>query len=316
MRLTVFIFLIFSSALAQEKAEEKLGVTVKLGGLTPALQVEANAPETTATKLTYKPSTQAKTFLAADNEHFGISLSAYNPRTSEFRQTYGNGQSLDFQFRLTWQAYYLETYLQQYKGYYLSNPEEVMTAPFGPNGEYPKNSSLRGQHYGVQAFRFSNPESFHPRRAFQLVDRSRQSGGSWYSFAATHYHEAKTTQSLVPATAIDNYSTLSDWKKATAWTVAAGGGGAYSYVYNEHWVLSGLLGFGLGQQWSSAKYLNDKENKAQLVLKSQVKLAAGYSGESFLSGFNVQFDSTQIRLKSTEIVLSAVETSVFVGWRF
>jgi hypothetical protein len=293
------------------------GLMIKFGGLTPALDLETRAPETGATDIKYKPSTQAKTFLAFDYKNLGASISAYNPRDSDFRRKFGNGQFFDLQLRATRNEYYLESYFQSYKGYYLENASKVMTSPFGSEGQYPQNSSLKAQHYGVQIFQFHHPEKFSPRKAIEFVDPSTESGGSWYYSAALNSHQVFTKESLVPATAIDNYGSLSDLKNIQSFTAAVGAGGGYSLVIAPNsWVLSGMLGFAVGPQWASAKYTNDRENRNQLSVKTQIKLAAGYSGEQFVSGINLQYDTTQIRLKSSELGLSSLESAFFIGYRF
>ena len=293
------------------------GLTIKFGGLTPALDLEARAPDTGATDIKYKPSTQAKTFLAFDYKNLGASISAYNPRDSDFRKKFGNGQFFDLQLRATRNEFYLESYFQSYKGYYLENASKVMTNPFGGEGQYPQNSSLKAQHFGVQIFKFHNPEKFQPRKAIEFVDPSNESGGSWYYSAALNSHQLFTKESLVPATAIDNYGSLSDLKNIQSFTAAVGAGGGYSLVLAPNsWVMSGMLGFAVGPQWASARYANDREDRNQLSVKTQIKLAVGYSGEQFISGINIQYDTTQIRLKSSELGLSSLESALFVGYRF
>lgn len=293
------------------------GLTIKFGGLTPALDLEVRAPDTGATDIKYKPSTQAKTFLAFDYKNLGASISAYNPRDSGFRKKFGNGQFFDLQLRATRNEYYLESYFQSYKGYYLENASKVMTNPIGGEGQYPQNSSLKAQHYGVQIFQFHSPEKFQPRKAIEFVDPSKESGGSWYYSAALNSHQLFTKESLVPATAIDNYGSLSDLKNIQSFTAAVGAGGGYSLVLAPNsWVFSGMLGFAVGPQWASARYVNDREDRSQLSVKTQIKLAIGYSGEQFISGINIQYDTTQIRLKSSELGLSSFESALFVGYRF
>ncbi|MFN9069041.1 MAG: DUF4421 family protein, partial [Bdellovibrionales bacterium] len=313
MRVTTFLtimlgcnYLVFSQAsdLLATEEKERAPIIIKFGGAVPALNIEAKTIDSSSTPINYRPSTQAKTFVSFDYDKYGISLSGYNPRTSEFRKKFGEGSALDFQFRFDWEPLYIETYYQQYKGYYLENANEVMPSPFGSNGEYPSNSSLEAKHIGVQIFKYKNRENFHPHQSLLFIDRAQKSGGSGFYSVSLQYHEARSSQSIVPTTAFDNYGELANWQESSVLTASIGGGGAYSLVLREKWVLSGLIGFGIGQQSSLANYANDKENEDKVVFKSQVKLAAGYTTEKFISGLNIQYDSTQIRLQSTEIVLS------------
>lgn len=313
-KLLLLILLFTQLSLAWEIPK---GLTFKFGGLTPALDLEVRDPNTGATNINYKPSTQAKTFLAFDYKNLGASISAYNPRDSDFRKKHGDGQFYDLQLRATRNEYYLEGYFQSYKGYYLENASKVMTNPFGSEGQYPLNSSLKAQHYGVQIFKFHHPEKFNPRKAIEFVDPSTESGGSWYYSAALNSHQLSTKESLVPATAIDNYGSLNNLKNIQSLTAAVGAGVGYSLVMAPNsWVLSGMMGFALGPQWASARYTSDREDRNQFSVKTQIKLAAGYSGEQFISGINLQYDTTQIRLKSSELGLSSLESALFIGYRF
>jgi hypothetical protein len=320
MRLTVLQILMmgfYPCAFSLEVEETpRTPIIIKFGGAVPALNLEAKTIDSSSTPINYRPSTQAKTFVSADYDKYGVSLSTYNPRTSDFRKKYGEGSALDFQFRFDWEPLYIETYFQQYKGYYIQNANEVMPSPFGPNGEYPGNPSLEAKHIGIQIFKYKNRENFHPHQSLLFIDRAQHSGGSGFYSLSLQHHEASSSQSIVPSTAFDNYGELANWQESSVLTVSIGGGGAYSFVLQEKWVFSGLIGFGIGQQRSLANYANDKENEEKVVFKSQVKLAAGYTTEKFISGINLQFDSTQIRLQSTEIILSAIDTAVFIGWRF
>lgn len=292
------------------------GITVKYGANTPSLDLNASSPDSNAKELQYKPSTQGKTFIGFDYKNYGASLSAINPRDSEFRKKYGNGRSLDFQFRYTLNEFYVESYYQQYKGYYLSNPGKVMTNPFGADGEYPQNTGLKTEHYGVVAFKFQNPEKFHPRRAFELIERPGEGGGSWYYSLGVNTHKVRTSDSLVPATSTNNYLRLEDLRTVKAYTLSLGAGGGYSLVFREAWILSGLFGLSLGNQWLEAKYTDKNETRSAATIKTHVKGGLGYSGEKFLTGVIIQSDSTPLMSKNSELMLSTTEATFVFGWRF
>lgn len=312
--LTVFLLTLTTKTLMAQNAWE--GVTIRYGVITPSLDLRATSPDTSARDLEYRPSTQGKSFVGVDYKNYGASLSASNPRDSEFRTKYGNGRSVDFQFRYTLNEYYIESYYQQYKGYYLSNAGRVMTNPFGPNNEYPQNSGLKTEHYGAVVFKFLSPEKFHPRRAFEMIEKPNGSGGSWYYSAGLNAHKLRTTESLVPATAVHNYAQLADLRSAQAYTLSIGGGGGYSWVFREAWILSGLFGLSLGNQWIKAKYEDDKDEQNLLGVKSHVKIATGYSGEQFFAAISIQGDNTPLISQNSELEFSTLETGIVFGWRF
>lgn len=191
-----------------------------------------------------------------------------------------------------------------------------MTNPIGVNGEFPQNGSMKLDHYEVQITKFLDSAEFNPRRAFEFTDKPTESGGTWYVNGGASSHRVRTPVSLVPATATGSYAQLDDFRTATSTMLFVGGGGAYSYVFNTHWVLSGLLGVAWGSQWTKFKLVSENQNNNVGSFKSQMKIAFGYSGEDFLSGLIVQSDSTQIDQQELELQLSAAEASVFFGWRF
>lgn len=310
--LTVFVFQVSS---AQEKADESK-VVVKLGALTPSLEFDAKDTGQKSPALDFLPSTQAKTLIGVHFKNYGFSLSAYNPRTSDFRSKHGDGKSIDFQLRYSYEDYYLESYYQQYKGYYLKNPEKILASPFGPNGEYPQNKGLKTEHYGIMIYKFLDIENFHPRRAFEMVDRPTKSGGSWYYSASANAHRMKTAESLVPAGSVHTYPGLENLRSISAYTIAGGAGGAYSYVFREAWVASALFGVSLGSQWIKSKYTEDTSYTNVASLKTQGKAALGYSGEQFLAALNLQLDVTQIKHTPSELAFRSVESTLFLGWRF
>lgn len=292
------------------------GVTVKYSAITPSLNLTAKSPDVIRRELQYKPSTLGKIAFGFDYKNYGATLSTAIPRDSEFRHKYGEGQSTDFQFRYSYDVFYIESYYQQYKGYYLDNASDIMPNPYGPNGEYPQNSSLKVEHYGVLLFKFLNPEKFHPKRALELTEKPKGSGGSWYYVFGLNTHKLRTAESLVPSTATGNYLELGNLRSTRSYTLSAGGGGAYSWVFGDSWVLTGFFGISLGNQWGDTRFLNHDENKTQSAAKTQTKFLVGYSGEKFLAGFSVQGDSTQIVNSNADLTLSSIEATVFAGWRF
>jgi len=291
-------------------------VVVRFGGLGPKLELNAGDPETNARDLEYQPAIQSKTFLGINYKTYGVALSTFNPRTSDFRKKHGNGRATDFQFRYLHQSYFFETFYQQYRGYYLSNAKRVMTNPLGPDGECPSNSSLRTERYGIVISRFSDIEKFNPLRALDLTLRPTQGGGTWYTTASLNAHRIRTPQTLVPATATESYPGLQDLRDTRATTLGVGGGYAYSFVFREAWVASAMAGLSLGSQWIESRYVNDKAHNHVGALRSQLKAALGYSGEKFLSAFTLQMDGTQIKNRGSELNLTASEFAIFFGFRF
>ncbi len=300
----------------EQDASKLEGLTVTFGFLTPGLLIAADLPKAGTETLNFKPATQGKTFLGFDYNNYGLSISTFNPKEEQFKEKFGNGNAQDYQFRFLYEEIYFEAIYQRYRGYYLEDPRAVSSSPFGPNGEYPQYSGLKTEHYGFQFIKFRNLERFSPKRAFDFTEAPKGSGGSWFYSGSLNKHRITTPISLVPAMPLDNYGKLADLRAAEATTLALGGGGAYSYVYRDHWVLSGLLGFSLGSQLSRAKYLSDDEESSRVASKLIARIGLGYSGKKFIAGLQAATDTTIISNSSSRFDLMSSQVVLFGGWRF
>ena len=331
LKLLPLLLCCFSQSLAQTKTEstalEKVptekqelkfphGLTLSFGALTPGLNLEADLPDTKVKTLNYLPSTQGKTFAGFDYNNYGLSISTFNPKQQSFRTKFGNGHAEDYQFRFLYRELYFEALYHKYRGYYLDKPERVMTNPYGPNQENPQFKDLKTEHYGFQLIKFAHLENFSPKRAFDFTEKPKGSGGSWFYSGSINRHRLSTPTSIVPATAIDNYGQLIELRSAETLTVAVGGGGAYSYVFMDHWIASGLFGISLGTQMIKARYTNKDEESGMGTSKLLARIGFGYSGDKFFGGIQGTTDVTSINNSSTHLNLSTTQGAGFFGWRF
>jgi len=161
-------------------------------------------PDGNVKTLNYLPSTQGKTFVGLDYNNYGVSISAFNPKRSSFKDQFGNGQAEDYQFRFLYKEIYFEALYQRYRGYYLTDPSKVMSNPFGPNREYPQFKDLKTDHAGIQLIKFAHLENFSPKRAFDFTEKPKSSGVSWFYSGSINKHHRTTPTSIVPGTAFDN----------------------------------------------------------------------------------------------------------------
>lgn len=288
-------------------------LTVQLGYRTPALDFTLTNE---GHDVEYTSKVASQTYAGIAYGSFGIAGAVSNGNLSdEDKARYGSSRANDWQFRFFGEKFTWDFFYQDYKGYYIENSEQIDPAL---NAESPRiqRGDIQSLHYGLQLFYAFSPERYHMGGAFDSRVRQIESGGSWVAFAGLDQHRLSADLSLVPAVRQADFGKLGTFERGNFVIARAGGGYAYTAVWNRKWYLSGLLTAALGAQRGEYRLSTGDEDSAETTAGTNVKMSLGYAGDSTVAGLAVMMDQSQLRVGTGDISMATKQATIFFGMRF
>ena len=117
----------------------------------------------TGKNLVLQPNGQTNIGLGLNYKHFGLGLAFGLPKSSESNTKYGKTQRVDIQGSIYGNKIGGDGFLQMYKGYYNSNPNDFID---WNDDNFPQNPSMRILSVGISSFYLFNSEKYSYRAAF------------------------------------------------------------------------------------------------------------------------------------------------------
>ncbi|ALM48156.1 hypothetical protein AMR72_04145 [Flavobacterium psychrophilum] len=195
---------------------------------------------------------------------------------------YGKTKSFDFQIHNYGRKFLFDVFYQNYKGFYSDN--KVITT-------YPETSV---QLIGGEITYVFNNRQFSAKAAFDQTQKQLQSAGSWLIGGGAYYFKLGL-QELTGDTSIDNFQ------------LGVNGGYGYSWVINEHWLLSGMatVGVNAGNEWESFKYM-----KLKLYPTAFARGAAGYRKDDWGVGLSFIINNKQVYYMQDDFSLASINMQI------
>lgn len=172
----------------------------------------------------------------------------------------GKTESFDFQLHNYGRKFLFDIFVQQYKGFYVEEPEVVL---------YPDLEVIQ---YGVNAQYVFDGKRFSYKAAFDQNEIQRRSCGSFTVGGGVYYNKIK------------NGSILHKNGVLKSFQISATGGYAYTWVINRHWYVSGSGSTGLS--WSNESFRTIGHEDVKIYPTFFTRVAAGYNHDRWSLGIN------------------------------
>ena len=202
------------------------------------------------------------------------------------------GQSHFFDFQLgyhntRWGA---DLFVQNYSGFFIKN-----TTEFGGANPYYLFPNLKWSHYGLIGRWAMDNQGFSISALTTQSEQIKKTAGSYFLVGGYRYHSLDTDVSIIPTTLSGINTEMESLRKLKTHSLNLGTGAGKYWVNDSHLFIGGL--FDLIGTYGIYNYdiTNGTTNSSYGTLSYNLKLAFGYSGESFRTGINFSADVTTLK---------------------
>jgi hypothetical protein len=202
---------------------------------------------------------------------------------------YGESRYFDLQAHTILRSYIIDFYLQWNKGYYLSNPEDLIPG-WDPDGPFPMRGDMRTHILGLNVQYLFNSERFSYKASFLQNEFQKKSAGSPI-LGLEAYWMLGMTDSLMIGGNIPKSGFLEnqDFNQVDIANAGVNGGYTYTFVWDEklYLSLSTVLGFSAG--YNQIHYTDSSTtitSKMTVGYCNTSRVSLGYNSKRYFVGLS------------------------------
>ena len=239
--------------------------------------------------LAYRPNNRTLFGIGVNHGFLGINIGVNFPFINEDDDKYGETKYYDFTMRLFSRRYNATIYLQNYRGYYLRNTEDMIPGWEKDSGYYIRND-IKSFTIGFDLAYIFNSGRFSCRAAILQNEWQKKSAGSFLLGGTVFYTAATGDSSIVPSNLYYGlfFNNLK-FNRSTNFSFGPTAGYAYNYVLKEHFFILGILSGSLNMAFTQL-HLVENEDRVKsgtvLGLRAEVLLSAGYNSDRWYFGLS------------------------------
>jgi hypothetical protein len=294
-------------------------LTTRLYFLGESVRFQIN-PLKSGVNLTYVPSSNLKFGIAGFYKWFGLGLAVRNP--FHFRKTDGKPEKssiLDLRVNAYGTALSAEIVYQDYKGFYLNDPEQVIPG-WEQGDDYPWRGDLTISSFSAIIYYLTNYRKHSSRAAYIQTERQLKSAGSPVIAPAIIHLALDADSSLIPSSFLEDHGVDLDESivngKFTSMGLSAGY--SYTFVFLQYFYINLNLVPGMYYQWYT--YRTDEktiQGSAWTVLWT-ARGAMGYNSDRIYAGISAVagYKSDPLPIGNSDFNLDMSQFRVWIGTRF
>ncbi|PZF73074.1 DUF4421 domain-containing protein [Taibaiella soli] len=240
------------------------------------------------TKLAYKPNDNYNLGFGFNYKFIGLNIGLNFPFINHDDDKYGTTNYLDVQSHIYLRKLTVDLWGQYYKGFYLSNPSDALSN-FNASS-YPIRPDIHLLALGIDLQYIFNDEKFSFRAAFLQNEYQKKSSGSWMLGGSIYNVFLRGDTAFVPTHFVKPENDANYYfNKSNIYSIAAGGGGAYTFVIKQHFFItaSAMLEAGFNYTVMKNTWSDTKDDRGGPQLITTVRFAAGYNSEKYFAGIHI-----------------------------
>lgn len=235
----------------------------------------------------YKSNAQNNLGIGFTYKFFGLNIGYPFSFMNPGKEKYGKTKKLDAQTHLYLHKYAIDFYGQMYKGYYLANPDDILTYKVEPN--YPLRPDIRTRNFGLVFQYIFNHKKFSYRAAYVQNEIQKKSVGTWVAGAAAYYVGVQADSALLPPDIKNpNFFGGYNYNHSSLGSVSVNGGYAYTFVLKHSFflMLSALGGAGVNYTNLSDQMNHVHMDKVLPGVNVTTRVALGYNSDRYFAGIH------------------------------
>jgi hypothetical protein len=276
-------------------------------------------PEGAKNGVFFKPNIHTKVGLAGFYKWFGLGLAVRSPFYKRDEDIKGKSKIIDLRINAYGKAIAAEISIQDYKGFYIDNPDEVYDE-WLPGGEYPKRPDMRISSTSAIFYYIFNYKKHSIRAAYIQNERQLKSSGSLMLMPAVLFLKLSADSCIIPKAYIDKYNIdpSEQIKSGNFKLFGMSAGYSYTLVMLKYFYIN--ASFLPGCFLQKYKYENNTgtERREKFSLLWLGRLAFGYNSDKFYAGIGgvFGFNSTPIPILETNFHYDMNQIRLWIGTRF
>jgi len=280
-----------------------------------SLQFSISPPSDT-NQVQYAPNVNAVAGFGVYFKGLGLSFNFKLTQPSQVRKQKGQSQYTDFRLNSFGKKIGFDAYYQDYKGYYIENPNEIF--PNWRGLAFPKRGDLEIQNIATNVFYIFNRDKFSYRSSFVHDEQQLRSSGTFLLTASLGYLRIKADSSLIPRNPrFRRGKDKSFFRNANAYSFAITPGYAYNFVFLKKMYFSLSLSALVGMQYYYLTLPNERKvDDFASFFKGIGRMSLGYNSEKWVLGFNLQLDAQTLNTPNIKMNTTLTDFSFFIGRRF
>lgn len=225
---------------------------------------------------------------------YGISGSLPLSSAGNDPTRYGKTSYFDFQFNYTSRRWGADFFYQNYRGFYLKEPEKFIEG-YVPGMPNPQFGGLRILNTGVGAF-YNFNDRYSANAAFSQGERQLSSAGSFVADSAVSYTQIDTGASLVPSSQIAQYPDLDRYRGGEYWLWVSRIGYGYNFIYRRM-TLGALLAFGPNLQHQTNFTESGSGSALRVSVSARVRASLWFEFHDEFLGLVAMIDANRIEIE-------------------
>jgi len=270
--------------------------------------------------LNYNPNDRIILGFGATYNAFTLNIGINFPFVNHDDEKYGKTDYLDLQSHLLFRKITIEFYYSTYKGYYISNPDEILIDP-EDSDNYPQRRDMLTSDLGATVYYIFNHRKFSYRAAFNQDERQKKSAGSFLAGPAifTTYFQGDSSiipYNIKPPDFFENVQL----KRSRYANVCVSAGYAYNLVFFRNFFMMASLIAGPGMGW--AKIYTEEDDieglkNFALALTYTFRAGVGYNNKRmyFGLGYVNTNASTQTPVQNTNYIFKRGNIRINIAYR-
>lgn len=256
--------------------------------------------------LSYRPNNKLLLGVGVNHGILGLNIGINFPFVNKDDEIYGETKYYDFTMRIFAPRFNSTIYLQNYRGFYLTNTKDMI--PEWQEGDpYYIRGDIRSRTLGLELSYIFNSSKFSYRAAVLQNEWQKKSAGSFLLGGSLFYNTNIGDSSIVPSNL--HYDLFFDglkFNRSNNFSFGPLAGYAHTFVIKRHFFITGSINGSANVGFTQLLLVdNEDKMKSGLVLgfRSEIFFSAGYNSESWYFGFSFMnlSISTQAPVKERSI---------------
>lgn len=246
--------------------------------------------------LNYRPNDRINLGFGATYGAFTLNIGINFPFINHDDDKYGKTDYLDLQSHILFRKLAIEVYYSTTKGYYISNPDEILSN-HEDSDVYPQRRDLLAIDLGAVAYYIFNHKRFSYRAAFNQDERQKKSAGSFLAGAAVFTTSFQGDSVIIPYNVYpSDFFDGVQLKRSRFANVSVCGGYAYNLIFLKRMFITASLIAGPGFGWTNIYTVDDDIDgmkQFEFAFVYTLRVGAGYNGKRLYIGMS--YVNTNVR---------------------
>ncbi len=266
----------------------------------------------------FKPNIHTKVGLAGFYKWFGLGLAVRSPFYKRDEDMKGKSKIIDLRINAYGKAIATEISIQDYKGFYIDNPDEVID-DWLLGSEYPKRPDMRISSVSALFYYIFNYKKHSIRAAYIQNERQLKSSGSLMLMPAVLLLKLSADSCIVPGSYIKKYNIdpSEQIKSGNFQVFGISLGYSYTLIFLKYFYINTSFLPGFYLQTYNYENITSSEKREKFTLLWLGRFAFGYNSDKFYAGIGgvFGFNSTPIPILQTNFHYDMNQIRLWIGTR-